>query len=83
VSAAAASSADEFLSALNDVGAAEYHDRHPFQHRMNNGLRKTAGGKRVPSPAVRRTSIRKPKGLWRHHQPRPGLPAKQRGWTPR
>jgi hypothetical protein len=26
-------------------------------------VRKTAGGKRGPRPAVRRTSIRKPKGL--------------------
>ena len=30
---------------------------------VNAKVRKTAGGKRGPSPAVRRTSIRKPKGL--------------------
>ena len=30
---------------------------------VNAEVRKTAGGKRGPSPAVRRTSIRKPKGL--------------------
>jgi pyrroloquinoline-quinone synthase len=37
VSQKTAWSADDFIRALNDVGATQYHDRHPFQERMMVG----------------------------------------------